>query len=69
MSPQMRLLCEECGWVCQVHQDQLREGPHACSCGAAGAPCPHCNRPDDGKPPRLPKGFEPDGEWGLVEAL
>jgi len=53
-------LCDDTGWVCEEHQDQPWEGPHACSCGAAGAPCPHCNRPDDSEPPRLPRGFEPD---------
>lgn len=54
------LLCEGTGWVCEAHPDQPWEGLHACRCGAAGAPCPHCNTPDDGEPPRLPKGFEPD---------
>lgn len=53
--------CDGTGWVCEDHPDQPWEGPHACSCGAAGAPCPHCNRPDDGEVPRLPPGFEPDG--------
>ena len=35
------------------------EAPHACICGAAGAPCPHCNGADD-EPLRLPKDLEPD---------
>jgi hypothetical protein len=55
------LLCEDTGWVCEDHPDQPWEGPHACRCGAAGAPCPHCNRPDNGEPPRMPIGFKPDG--------
>ena len=54
------LLCEDCGWVCEMHQDKPWEGPHACTCGAAGAPCPACNKPQPEEPPRLPKGFEPD---------
>lgn len=54
------LLCEGTGWVCEEHPDQPWEGPHACSCGAAGAPCPHCNRPHEGEAPRMPPGFEPD---------
>lgn len=55
------LLCDGTSWVCEAHPDQPWEGPHACTCGAAGAPCPHCNRSDDGEPPRMPPGFEPDG--------
>jgi len=51
-------LCDGGGWVCEEHPDQPWLGPHACTCGAAGAPCPHCNGADD--PPLLPKGFEPD---------
>jgi hypothetical protein len=54
------LLCEGTGWVCEDHPDQPWDGPHACRCGAAGAPCPHCNTPDDGEAPRLPIGFKPD---------
>ena len=36
-------LCEDCGWVCETHPDRPWEGEHACTCGAAGAPCPRCN--------------------------
>lgn len=53
--------CDGTGWVCEDHPDQPWDGPHACTCGAAGAPCPHCNRPDDGEPPRMSTGFKPDG--------
>jgi hypothetical protein len=63
------LYCEPCregrhytGWVCEDHPDQPWEGPHACACGGAGAPCPHCNAATADEPPRLPKGFKPDGE-------
>ncbi len=28
------------------------EGPHACPCGGAGAPCPWCNVPEEGAAPR-----------------
>jgi hypothetical protein len=55
------LLCDDTGWVCEAHQDQPWEGPHACQCGAAGAPCPACNSSGQDEPPRMPKGFEPDG--------
>ena len=27
----------------EAHQDQAWLGPQACTCGAAGAPCPNCN--------------------------
>ena len=55
------LVCESTGWVCETHPDQPWDGPHACNCGAAGAPCPVCNK-SEGEPPRLPKGFKLDGE-------
>jgi hypothetical protein len=56
---QMRcLLCEDCGWVCEAHPDRPWEGEHACRCGGAGAPCPHCNASEDGTAPRMPKGFK-----------
>ena len=38
------------------------DGPHACGCGAAGAPCPTCNVPKPGEALRLPAGFVPDNE-------
>jgi hypothetical protein len=49
-------LCEDCGWVCESHPDRPWEGEHACTCGAAGAPCPQCNAIDDDMAPRMPKG-------------
>jgi hypothetical protein len=52
-------LCDGGGLVCEEHPDQPWQGPHACTCGAAGMPCFHCNSADD-ELPRLPKGFEPD---------
>jgi hypothetical protein len=62
------LCCEDCGWVCENHPNQLCEnhpdqpweGPHACTCGGAGTPCLRCNQPTPEEPPRLPKGFEPE---------
>jgi hypothetical protein len=52
-------LCEDCGWVCESHPARPWEGEHACTCGAAGAPCPWCNvgriAPDAGGVRR--KGF------------
>lgn len=53
-------ICEDSGWVCENHMDRPWEGPHACGCGGAGAPCPNCNRPDDGDAPLMPPGFEAD---------
>ncbi|MEH2492888.1 hypothetical protein [Bradyrhizobium sp. AZCC 2230] len=49
--------CDDTGWVCETHPGWPWEGPHACPCGAAGAPCPRCNVPTDGEPPRMPAGF------------
>src|ERR1700730_298370 len=50
-------LCEDCGWVCESHPYRPWEGEHACACGAAGAPCPRCNVPEEDGAPRLPEGF------------
>jgi hypothetical protein len=36
------LRCEDTGWVCENHPNQPWQGPHACTCGGAGAPCPVC---------------------------
>jgi hypothetical protein len=55
------LCCEDCSWVCENHPDQPWEGPHACTCGGAGMPCPKCNSSKD-EPPRLPKGSETDAD-------
>jgi hypothetical protein len=49
-------LCEDCGWVCEDHPDAPWDGTHACTCGAAGMPCPQCNPSDLGRPPRPPAG-------------
>ena len=38
-------LCEDYGWVCEEHPERPWEGPHACICGAAGAPCAVMLRP------------------------
>ena len=53
-------ICEDCGWVCELHTDTPWEGEHACPCGAAGAPCPACNAVEDGQAPRMPAGFKTD---------
>jgi len=51
------LCCEDTGWVCEVHQDQPWTGPHACTCGGAGMPCPTCNPSSKDDAPRLPRGL------------
>jgi hypothetical protein len=43
--------------VCESHPDRPWEGEHACTRGAAGAPCPRCNVPEKDEAPRLPEGF------------
>jgi hypothetical protein len=50
------LLCEDCGWVCEIHPDRPWDGEHACTCGGAGMPCPQCNPSDLDHPPRPPAG-------------
>jgi hypothetical protein len=54
------LLCEDSGWVCEVHQDQPWEGPHACTCGAAGAPCPALQSVDGGRAAQV---ANPENRW------
>jgi hypothetical protein len=50
-------LCDNCGWVCENHPHKPSYGNHACPCGGAGMPCPWCNTPTGGKPPRVPVGM------------
>jgi hypothetical protein len=49
--------CDDCGWVCEAHHDRPSLGESACTCGAAGAPCPACNSSDANHPPRPPEGL------------
>ena len=42
--------------VCENHPDTPWDGEHACTCGAAGMPCPQCNPSDLDHPPRPPAG-------------
>jgi hypothetical protein len=53
-------LCDDCGWVCENHPDRPWQGPRACDCGGAGAPCPSYNLAEGHEMPRLP--FTPDDE-------
>ena len=48
-------VCEDVGWVCEIHPDYPWDG--TCPCGGPGAPCPRCNVPVEGQPPRMPEGF------------
>jgi hypothetical protein len=53
------LQCEDAGWVCEDHPGRVWGiGLRACNCGAAGMPCPRCNRPTEGEQPRIPDGFK-----------
>ena len=52
--------CEDCYWVCEVHDTLPWQGANACPCGAAGAPCPSCNGTVDGEAPKMPEGFKMD---------
>jgi hypothetical protein len=49
--------CDNCRWVCEFHPDRPWEGPRARGRGGAGAPCPLCNRVDDGTEPEMPDDF------------
>jgi hypothetical protein len=54
----VRRRCDGCMWVCEERQNRPWEGPLACNCGAAGAPCPIRNMAE---PPQLPRGFTDEG--------
>jgi hypothetical protein len=49
--------CDDIGWVCEHHLDRPWDGPRACECDAAGAPCPSCNIPAESGIPRMPSGY------------
>jgi hypothetical protein len=49
--------CDGCRWVCETHRDTPWEGPRACNCGGAGAPCPVCNQ---GTEPEMSADFVAD---------
>ena len=51
-------LCEDSGWMCESRPQMPWEGKDACQCGAAGMPCPWCNKPAEGDQPRRPEGFK-----------
>jgi hypothetical protein len=59
--------CEDSGWVCEDHPERPWDGPHACGCGGAGAPCPDCNASSDD--PRPPAGFKPELDKKGLAAL
>ncbi|MCP1768328.1 hypothetical protein ABIB94_008124 [Bradyrhizobium sp. JR7.2] len=50
--------CDDLGWVCENHPDRPWEGPRACTCGGAGAPCLACNATGEGEGSRMPEGFQ-----------
>ncbi|SDF02264.1 hypothetical protein SAMN05216337_104283 [Bradyrhizobium brasilense] len=50
-------ICDGTRWVCENHPDRPWQGERACTCGGAGAPCPACNKANEGEMPSLPKGF------------
>jgi len=57
---QHRVRCDDSRWVCEVHDQRPFLGENTCDCGAAGAPCPTCNRTDPEDPadlPEMPPGF------------
>ena len=53
-------------WVCKAHPDRPWVGEDACGCGAAGAPCPICNKEDLPQPP-LGFKIDTDKKGGDIE--
>src|SRR6188472_3993592 len=51
--------CDDYRWVCENHPDKPWEGPRACDCGGAGAPCPACNA-SEVTMPEMPDDFFED---------
>jgi hypothetical protein len=54
-------LCDDCGWVCEVHPDRPWEGPRL-RLRRRRRTLPGCNSGDGISPPRLPQGFKTDAE-------
>jgi hypothetical protein len=52
-------ICDDYRWVCENHPERPWEGPRACDCGGAGAPCPACN-PSEVTMPEMPDDFVED---------
>jgi hypothetical protein len=55
--------CDNTRWICETHVGVPFLGKWACGCGAAGAPCPDCNKLDPANPvdvPTMPRGFKSD---------
>ena len=52
--------CADERWVCEAHTDRPWGGAHGCPCGAAGKPCPICNKVEAGAVPDMPDGFVVD---------
>ena len=51
-------LCEDSGWVCKDHPHKSWMGAFACTCGGPSLPCPWCNSPKNGEPPRMRRRFK-----------
>ena len=51
--------CDDYRWVCENHPERPWEGPRACACGGAGAPCPACNA-SEVTMPEMPDDFVED---------
>jgi hypothetical protein len=49
--------CENQRWVCEAHPERPWGSECGCPCGAAGDPCPICNRSDAQTVPAVPHGF------------
>lgn len=54
--------CDNTRWICENHLGKPFAGEWACNCGAAGMPCPDCNKIDPSDPadvPAMSKHFKP----------
>jgi hypothetical protein len=50
--------CRDTKWICEDHPTKPGVGMHACRCGGAAMPCPHCAPDTDwDKPPDFSKVF------------
>ncbi len=52
------LRCDNTRFVCEAHPTlPWIDSPRGCRCGAAGDPCPFCNRIDQDAVPEMPDDF------------
>lgn len=61
--------CDDCGWVCEAHPELPWQGDNACTCGAAGLPCPRCNSAREWRDAAASRWLQDGRRQGRLAAL